>query len=355
MGPPDLASTVNDGFGFRSQLDFQPSRVFAIGVGAERVRFYNPENFHFLVGTLDFSTKLILPPFLGGVGYLQTGVGLNLLGQKETTWGGKTCARVILGKRIPLVPGFGLDLACGYHMMGKPEAFRYADVRLGVNIGIDRDRDRGASGKSAKPAATPKPKATETKTIVAIPAKKNPGTIRTRTATATPDVIDLKDEAPTRTPTASPTRTPEVVAVSEEDTVAPTASPTRAVVLTQADKTMREIYEAGIAAYKGGRYQTAVRLLKKALLVEDATQFWYYAEANAMLGAIYHYKIKVPNSRSLARSYYQAALKIDPQTRTALKGMRLLKATAPKPKPKPAPVSDDVSDEALGIQSSTTP
>ena len=333
MRPSGLANFVDDGFSVRGQLDIRPSRVFALCVGAERMRFYRPAQFHFLVGTVDFSAKLILPPLLGGVGYLQTGVGLNVLGDKAQTWGGKTCGRVILGKKIPVAPGFGFDLAVGYHMMGKPEAFKYVDVRAGMCIGIGRDKDPKEK-KTVTPTATVS-RGTPASSGTPTPVKGSPTPMRVPSATATPNVISLESDVPTFTPTVTSTSGP--------------------VTLTLADRTMKETYDAGYAAYRAGKYVTAIRLWKKALAIKDATQFWYYAEANAMIGAVYHYKVQPPN-RVLAKRYYQAALKIDPKTATALKGMKRLKATAPpvKPKPKPKP-ADDLSDSALGIKPTAAP
>jgi hypothetical protein len=336
MRPSALANAVDDGFSFRGQLEVKPVRVFAFCVGAERMRFYRPREFSFLVGTVDAGGKFILPKFLGGVGYLQGGVGLNVLGDHDNTWGGKTCGRVILGKKIEVAPGFGFDLSTGYHMMGKPEAFKYADVRAGLVVGIGRDKDpRERKTPTATPVpGSPTPRATGT------PAKGSPTPMGVPTATPTTDVISLEGEAvATFTPTA---------------TAAPGAV---TLTLSEADRTMKATYDAAFAAYRAGKFVTAIRLWKKALAIKDATQFWYYAEANAMIGATYHYKVKPPN-RVLARQYYKAALKIDPATKTAKRGLARLNTTAPKPKPKPKPApkpQDDLSDEALGIKPATSP
>ncbi len=333
LRPSELANWIDDGFAFRGQIDVKPVRVLAFCIGAERMRFYRPHEYSFMAGTVDLGGKLILPAFLGGVGYLQGGVGLNVLGDRDHTWGGKTCGRLILGKRIPVVPGFGFDLAAGYHMMGKPEAFKYADVRAGVVLGIGRDKDPRGQGT---PTATPV-SGSPTPAVTAVPAKGSPTPMNVPTATPTTDVISLEGETP---PTFTPTAT----------------LPAGAVTLTLADRTMKETYDAAYRAYRAGRYPEAIRLWKKAIAIKDATKFWYYAEANAMIGATYHYKMNPPN-KTLARQYYRAALKIDPATKTAKRGLAKL-APAPRPKPKPKPAAkpqDDLSDEALGLQPASSP
>ncbi len=77
------------------------------------------------------------------------------------------------------------------------------------------------------------------------------------------------------------------------------------------------LYEAGIQNYKNKNYDSSIHYLKKALTISDASvPFYYYAEANAMLAVIYKfYRI----DEDLSRRYCEAALKIDPSTKTARK------------------------------------
>lgn len=80
---------------------------------------------------------------------------------------------------------------------------------------------------------------------------------------------------------------------------------------------MRELYEAGIENYKAKDFDGAIDYLKQALAVKDPkVPDYYYAEANAMLAAIY--KFDRPDN-ALAHQYCDAALKIDPATLTAKK------------------------------------
>jgi tetratricopeptide (TPR) repeat protein len=97
---------------------------------------------------------------------------------------------------------------------------------------------------------------------------------------------------------------------------------------------MLDLYEKGIEAYKAQHFEGAITNLKEALEIKDAkVEYWYYAEANAMLGVIYHFHKKTVGHLETARKYYKAALKIDPDTATAKKGLQQLgPSTAPKKK-----------------------
>lgn len=80
---------------------------------------------------------------------------------------------------------------------------------------------------------------------------------------------------------------------------------------------MINLYETGIQNYKNKDYDSAIEDLKKALTIADSTvPSYYYAETNAMLAVIYKfYRV----DEELSRQYCEAALKIDPSTKTARK------------------------------------
>ncbi|HTA76109.1 MAG TPA: hypothetical protein VK791_03010 [bacterium] len=80
---------------------------------------------------------------------------------------------------------------------------------------------------------------------------------------------------------------------------------------------MIDLYETGIKNYKNKDYDSSIECLKKALTIRDNNvPFYYYAETNAMLAVIYKfYRI----DENLSRQYCEAALKIDPSTKTARK------------------------------------
>jgi len=84
--------------------------------------------------------------------------------------------------------------------------------------------------------------------------------------------------------------------------------------------TMRSAYKIGINAYKARDFEKSARYLKKALsLPASSADKVFVGEANSMLGIIYQYYLKSPDSRDLARRYYKASLRIDPTNSTAQK------------------------------------
>jgi len=82
----------------------------------------------------------------------------------------------------------------------------------------------------------------------------------------------------------------------------------------------KHVYEAGIQAYKEKDYDLAIKYLKKAVSMDDElTPKYIYAEANAMLGVIYQFRII---HKGRAYRYYKEALRIDRTTRTAKRHIR---------------------------------
>lgn len=148
--------------------------------------------------------------------------------------------------------------------------------------------------------------------------------------------IDLGDSAPAAKPTvvstakladaAKPTPTTEI---SEAPTATPTAQkvaafeeeePTPTVAVIHGTVKMKDYYNAGIKNYQDQDYEAAIRYLKKALEMDDPySQKFYYAEAAAMLGVIYQFRI-IHNDKAL--HYYKLALKYEKGNRTAKKHLK---------------------------------
>jgi hypothetical protein len=144
--------------------------------------------------------------------------------------------------------------------------------------------------------------------------------------------IDLGDLAAQPTPTAVqkliPATAPALVAtptpaseeIQMEDNAQPETQtapgPTPTVFEVQGREKMKDMYEAGIKYYKEQDYDSACRYLINALKMKNDpyTPKYIYAEANAMLGIIYQYRII-----HLGRAYwyYKAALHYEPHNLTA--------------------------------------
>lgn len=98
-------------------------------------------------------------------------------------------------------------------------------------------------------------------------------------------------------------------------------TPTSAIPETHGVLKVKDVYEAGIKAYKEEDYDRAIRFLTQALKMErdPYTPKFIYAEANAMLGVIYQYHI-IHYGR--AYRYYKTALKYEPHNETARKHLK---------------------------------
>jgi len=115
------------------------------------------------------------------------------------------------------------------------------------------------------------------------------------------------NEWPPTTPVASPQAVPNVSNL-----------PTQVVV--QGVFKMKDLFQSGMRAYKDQDYEKAIRYFKTALDIHDPyTSKYYYAETHAMLGVIYQFYYPVPDHLEKAKAEYEAALLIDPQTKSARK------------------------------------
>ncbi len=115
---------------------------------------------------------------------------------------------------------------------------------------------------------------------------------------------------------AAVSETPSVTAVVAE-TPQPETTLTPVIVVHGVLK-MKDVYQAGIRAFKEKDFEKAERYLSRAIEMKDPyTAKYYYAEANAMLGLIYQKYLQIPEHRNLARQHYLEALRLDPTTDTA--------------------------------------
>jgi hypothetical protein len=313
MRPASSATHLTDGFGFQLLPELQVNPFLGFGLGITSDYLYRPSGPDMRVGTLDLSARLRKPvQGLKPQPYLQTLLGFNILSKEKNHWRGKTRFSIGVGTRLGLVPGAALDLGVRQVFLSpKPNNLQYLSVYAGWTTQFTLRRE---GTRTATPTPTATPQTSPVVTMV-VTATDTPVVV-TPTSTA---VKVGKKGAPTATVTSTPT-----VAV-------PTTTPTSTLASpVEAKARMLDLYQKGIDAYKAKRYTAAIKDLKGALQVQDPTiPDWYYAEANAMLGVIYHYNVSAAGHLSKARAYYQAALKVDPQTATAKKGLRLLGAAKP--------------------------
>ena len=150
------------------------------------------------------------------------------------------------------------------------------------------------------------------------------------------DLGDLNGPTPTPQPAAAPSPTP-VPAQKAQPKAAPSPTPagqeiemdensqaetqaapqpTPTVYEVQGVLKMKDVYQAGINAYKDQDYDRAIRYLNKALDMDEDryTPKFYYAEAHAMLGVIYQFHMI---NYAKAYAHYKAALKFEPENDTA--------------------------------------
>jgi hypothetical protein len=255
------------------------------------------------------------------------GAGLNLGS------GGNLVLKAGLGSRVSFIGPTYLDVMVGSHWIQDPGSFQYVDARLGLGFTFDLTSN-GSTSKPAEQAPPPSsqqaPKAAPTAAAPApIAAPTQPVTLM-----ATPTVaVEM----------ASPTPTPEELTLEEPSSSAP-VSPKTLSGPVPAVKALKRFYKAGMKAFLGGKYDTALKYLRKSLAVKEVHgAAYYYAETYATIGVIYHFHSKVKNHRHLAYINYQKALKIDPTTKAAKKYIKLLKSPSRKArhmtKPKPTPPS----------------
>jgi hypothetical protein len=300
--PQAFAKSTQDGLGLEVLAEMNPSAYLSVGLEFETVTFYNSSNFSLSVFGLEtrfFASPNTKSPFAP---YLYAGAGLGSSGAGNQVKAG-------LGSRANLGGPVFLDFAVGSNWFDS--GFQYVNFRGGLSLSFDLPKGEN------KPAPSPTPKAAAV----------------TETPTAAP-VTMTDPKAPTWTPTpSSPTPTATVESIGE---------PTATVAPEVKASLMKKYYKIGMKAYDKKDFPTAIENLKLALLEEEPTvAYYYYAEANATLGVIYHFHSKAKDHNALALKYYKRALKIDPDTKSAKKFVKLLepkskaKKTKAKPKAKP--------------------
>ncbi len=120
-------------------------------------------------------------------------------------------------------------------------------------------------------------------------------------------------------PAAQPSPTPASQEIEMEDenetTTQAAPQPTPTVFEVHGTVKMKDIYDAGKAAYQEKDYERAIRYWKRAVGMKDPyTPKFYYAEAYAMMGVIYQYHIIHYGD---AYHCYAAALKYEKGNSTA--------------------------------------
>jgi tetratricopeptide (TPR) repeat protein len=277
----------------------------SLGAGFENTRLYKPGGAALRIGSYFLAGRVRKPSKSGkNVPYALVTWGQNILTKTGDHWQGKSRLSAGLGTRLGLVPGYSIDLGVHQHwLFPKPHHLQYAEVRWGVVFEF---------GKSSPEESTKEPTPSSTPTSSPVHSQTPPPTVTaTPTEAAPPDAGEfLGTPTATRTPTA--TEVPFQV------------------------RNMKAVYERGIAAYKLKDYPNAVKYLREALTIQDeTTKYWYYAEAHAMLGVMYQKFGKQADRFEKARYHYQEALKVDPRTATAIRGLKSLGAKGKKPVRRP--------------------
>ena len=329
VAPPTLADPIVDGLGLEVLGEWNASSYGSLGLSFEQTTFYygsysvNAQFANFEGRFFPFETgKAVFAP------YIMCGAGLSLNG------GGNLMFKTALGSRVNFVGPTALDLAVGSHWVQDPGAFQYVDARLGLCFLFDYE-----DTTKAKPAPSPTPK-----------------------ASPSPSVTPVKSPVGTLTPSPTPTTTPATITLEEP---APITNLNRKAALSL----MKATYKKGTAAMKKHQYLTAIKNLKKAASIKEKhVPSYYYAESYADLGLIYHYHMKTAHHKEIALEYYKRALKIDPQTENAKKGLKKLKAELAgsseavpevvkprKVKHKKAPVAETTQEEPKATVTSDEP
>jgi hypothetical protein len=329
--PTQQALHFSDGFGFQFLPELQLNSFLGFGLGLTTEYLYGSGGSAMRVGTFDFSASARMPSKgEGPQPYAQVQYGLNALPRSGNHWKGSRRVAFVLGTRLPMGFGMGLDLGLREELfLPKPNDLQCVSVHLGLVSEFDLKHHENKSTPTPKAKVTFAPSSTATLTASPSPTVTSTSVV----SVATPRIIPTKTTEIVWTVTATPTlllrqktlpptpsRTPSVAS-------SPTTTPEATKRMVEASERMLDLYEKGIEEYKTKGFEPAIVHLKGALDIKDAkVEYWYYAEANAMLGAIYHYHKTVPGHLETARKFYQAALKIDPATTTAKRGLKALSA-----------------------------
>ena len=290
--PSEHASRFTDGFGFQFLPELQINPFWGFGTGFTTEYLYRPGGPAMRVGTFDLSTSLRWPSKRGKAQpFARVELGFNAMPKAGNHWRGSRRVSWVLGTRLPMSFGLGLDLGVRQEfLLPKPNDLQCVSVQWGIvsEFDLKHGRSKAASGPKAADTLTPWPSPTSTST--ATPSMTATASHKTHTSTPTniPTIRPTETESPTPVEirkNAKPTHS--TAALSR---VVPTSTPEASTPTLEASARMLDLYEKGIEAYKANRFESGILYLKAALEIKDAkVEYWYYAEANAMLGVLYHY------------------------------------------------------------------
>jgi tetratricopeptide (TPR) repeat protein len=160
--------------------------------------------------------------------------------------------------------------------------------------------------EASKPAPSPVVKLTPT-----------PANASHKMPVETPTPVPPKEVVPVQQPTDTPV--PEVTPAEEKEEV-DVEEPTTDSEIVSGRVRMKNAYEAGIKYYQEKDYDQAIRYFKRAVSMKDKyTPKYYYAEAYAMMGVIYQFRII---RYQTAYNYYKQALNYEPRNKTAKKHIK---------------------------------
>ncbi|HET9870491.1 MAG TPA: hypothetical protein VFR02_08360 [bacterium] len=317
--PDALVRNNYDGLGFGGQFEWNPSYYASLGLGYEHSDFYGSTPVS--AGTLGLEGKFYLAAFIRDFApYLSAGMGLNL---GSAGWTGPAGWQVGLGEKVPFIGPTLLDIGFDYHWMDAPGAFEFGALHAGVGFAFDI-----AGGPPAPQAPVPTPQASPAVSLT-------PSVTATVTPTGSPEASPTV--TPTQTATATPgMESPATATPTPEDLQEPTPEATEAPAVSK----MKKYYHLGVHHFLKRQYTSALADLKICVGIQDPkVPSYYYAEAYATMGVIYHFHRTYAGHLDLARKYYRKALKIDPRTKSAKKYMAELDRAGAKTPPAPMDAS----------------
>jgi len=343
-------SAVGVGSYLFGDIQITPWMSWGLGVGYTSY-FTKPTNAS--ASILDVGGRLF--PFKAGPKgqfYLQGGVGIMPSNTGIDPSGAKVHGTAGLGYRLKAKGNMSVDFGLDYNVYS-PRTAPTQDAELRVGLAWAFGKSKQAAPKkttSAPPAVSGTRKAAYAQGVAAYKAQNFPTAVKYfQQAVADPAPKDVtyanacallgaiyqyKGTKPGHLDIArkyyqdaiqvEPTNT---VAIKGLESVGKlTATPAgKTPPPTASSTSMKAVYQQGTAAYKVKDYAKAEAFFKQAIQIKDpSTADFYYAEANSLLGAISMYIHKEPDHLEVARKYYQAALKIDPKTESAITGMKKL-------------------------------
>lgn len=302
VAPLNYAQIDTNAVGFDILAEYNPSFYASVGLNYEKTKFL--DGFNTTVSFLGLETRFFgapngkstfAPYVYGGVG-----VGLNSGSGNQLKAG--------LGSRIQLAgPYMLLDFSAGSNWLDS--GVQYLNLRGGLSLSFDFSKVQPG------PAATPIPPTAPSATpIPATPPSATP------TATAVSAIVNISvSPTSTSTPLNTENSTIDTSVTSIVTTMAPGSPESRVKIY----------YRTGMNAFGAHQYTTAIKNFKKAIAITDpSVPTYYHAESNAMLGVIYQFHLPTfTGHNKMAVKYYKRALRIDPQTKSAKKYLKMLQGS----------------------------